>query len=529
MTLQVSDAPPAVGPPADQLERALQPLVDGASARGRQTLVSVTLAVPWHDPIALFDAARAVGAAGTAGAAGAEPALWFQPGAGFALVAIGAAWVLRPSGPARFRQATSAWRGLLDGASVADATAGARGTGPLLIGGFGFCPEPSKAPAWRGFERGRLVLPSLLVTIDGGAAWLTANVVVSSDGAEADGPTATRELTELWAAVERGAGVGIAAGIAAGSNLGAETGEPAEAAPTNAPPAEAAPVLAPDRPPAAATLRIAGLQPAPAEWRASVGRLAGAVGRGRADKVVLARRVDLVAAAPVDLSVALRRLEVTARESTIFALTRHGRTFLGATPERLVRVEGRTLRTIALAGSIGRGSDPAGDERLAAELLASAKDREEHEVVVEMLRRTLAPLAEELEVAADPVVVTLRHVQHLATEVRGRLRQQAGVLTLVERLHPTPAVGGAPRELALELIAAEERLDRGWYAGPLGWLDRHDDGEFVVAIRSGVVEDDRVSLFAGCGIVADSDPDREWAESEMKLEALASALGRLER
>ncbi len=220
---------------------------------------------------------------------------------------------------------------------------------------------------------------------------------------------------------------------------------------------------------------------------------------------------------------------MTARESTIFAITRHGRTFLGATPERLVRVEGRTFRTIALAGSIGRGADPAEDERLAAELLASAKDREEHEVVVEMLRRTLAPLAEELEVAAEPAVVTLRHVQHLATEVRGRLRQQAGILSLVERLHPTPAVGGAPRELALELIAAEERLDRGWYAGPLGWLDRHDDGEFVVAIRSGVVEDDRVSLFAGCGIVADSDPDREWAESEMKLEALASALGRLER
>jgi len=518
MTLQVSDAPPAVRPSAAELERVLQPLVDGASARGRQTLVSVTLAVPWHDPIALFDAARAVGAMGATGepaapgATGAEPALWFQPGAGFALVAIGAAWTIQPAGPARFRQAALAWRALLDGASVVDAPAGARGTGPLLIGGFGFCPEPSKAPAWRGFERGRLVLPSLLVTIDGGAAWLTANVVVPSDGAEADGPTVTRELTELWAAVERGA------------RAGAESEEPTKAAPAEAPPA-----LVPDGPPAAATLRIAGLQPGPDEWRASVGRLAGAVGRGRADKVVLARRVDLVAPAPVDLSVALRRLEVTARESTIFALTRHGRTFLGATPERLVRVEGRTLRTIALAGSIGRGSDPAGDEHLAAELLASAKDREEHEVVVEMLRRTLAPLAEELEVAADPVVVTLRHVQHLATEVRGRLRQQAGVLSLVERLHPTPAVGGAPRELALELIAAEERLDRGWYAGPLGWLDRHDDGEFVVAIRSGVVEDDRVSLFAGCGIVADSDPDREWAESEMKLEALASALGRLER
>ena len=504
MTLQVGDARAAVGPSAGELELVLRPLVDGASARGRQTLVSVTIAIPWRDPIALFSAARAVGG---------EPALWLQPGAGFALVAIGAAWTLRPSGPARFRQAALAWRGILDGACLVDASAGARGTGPLLVGGFGFRPEPSSGPAWRRFERGQLVLPSLLVTLEDGASWLTANVVAPSDGTEADAPTATREVAELWAAVERGA------------RIGAE--EPAGFAAEIAP--DVAPGLAADRPPAPATLRIGGLQPGPAEWRASVGRLAGAVGRGRADKVVLARRVDLVADAPVSLPVALRRLEVMARESTIFAVTRRGRTFLGATPERLLRVDGRMFRTIALAGSIGRGCDPAEDERLAAELLASAKDREEHEVVVAMLRRTLAPLAEELEVAPDPVVVTLRHVQHLATEVRGRLRQQAGVLSLVERLHPTPAVGGAPRELALELIAAEEHLDRGWYAGPLGWLDRHDDGEFVVAIRSGVVEDDRVSLFAGCGIVADSDPDREWAESEMKLDALASALGRLER
>ncbi len=492
MTLQTSDTRPAVEPSADELERALRPLVEGAGARGRQVLVSVTIAIPWRDPIALFGAARA---------AGGEPALWLQPGVRFGLVAIGTAWAVRPTGPARFRQAALAWRDLLDGACLAGVSTGARGTGPLLLGGFGFRAEPSTEPAWLGFERGRLVLPSLLVSIGDGAAWLTANVVVPNDGGEAGGPAVTRRVAELWAAVEGGArnGAGEAARLAA------------------------------DRLPVSATLRITGLQPGPGEWRASVGRLAGAVGRGRADKVVLARRVDLLAGAPIDPSVALRRLEVTAPESTIFALTRHGRTFLGATPERLARVDGRTFRTIALAGSIGRGVDPAEDERLAAGLLASAKDREEHEVVVAMLRRTLAPLAEELDVAPDPVVVTLRHVQHLATEVRGRLRQRAGVLSLVERLHPTPAVGGAPRELALELIRAEERLDRGWYAGPLGWVDRHDDGEFVVAIRSGVLEDQQVSLFAGCGIVADSDPDREWAESEIKLDALASALGRLER
>ncbi len=191
-------------------------------------------------------------------------------------------------------------------------------------------------------------------------------------------------------------------------------------------------------------------------------------------------------------------------------------------------MEGREFRTVAMAGSIGRGADEAEDERLAAELLASDKDREEHRVVVEMLRETLGSIAARLEVGRDPSVVRLRHVQHLVTELSGRLRERAGILALVERLHPTPAVGGQPRTLALELIDEQERLDRGWYAGPLGWLDRRGDGEFVVAIRSGVVDGATASLFAGCGIMADSDPAREWEESRMKLRSLASALGRLE-
>ncbi len=148
-------------------------------------------------------------------------------------------------------------------------------------------------------------------------------------------------------------------------------------------------------------------------------------------------------------------------------------------------------------------------------------------MVVEMLRETLTPIAARLEVERAPSVVRLRHVQHLATQVNGRLRERAGILALVERLHPTPAVGGQPRDVALELIAEQERLDRGWYAGPFGWLDRRGDGEFVVAIRSGVVDGATASLFAGCGIMADSDPDREWDESRLKLRVLASALGRL--
>jgi salicylate biosynthesis isochorismate synthase len=280
--------------------------------------------------------------------------------------------------------------------------------------------------------------------------------------------------------------------------------------------------------PTVPVLRIDGGEPAAAEWRTVAGRFAGAVGRGRLDKVVLARRVDLRADRPLDVGATLRRLAAAAPESTVFAIARGDAVFVGASPERLVRTEGRDARTVAIAGSTRRGRDAAEDDALAAALLADEKEREEHEVVVRMLRDSLAPLCDDLDVAASPRVIRLRTVQHLCTDVTARTSDRAGILSLVEVLHPTPAVGGQPRAVALEMIRDQERLDRGWYAAPLGWLDRDGDGEFIVALRSGVVRGDRASLFAGCGIVADSEPDREWEESRMKLRALGSALGTVE-
>ena len=144
-----------------------------------------------------------------------------------------------------------------------------------------------------------------------------------------------------------------------------------------------------------------------------------------------------------------------------------------------------------------------------------------------MLRGSLAPLAETLQVGAVPGILPLRDVQHLVTPVRGRLRDQAGLLGLAERLHPTPAVGGEPRGPALEMIEEHEGIERGWYAGPIGWLGADGDGELMVALRCGLVAGRDASLFAGCGIVADSDPAREWEESRMKLRPVVSALGRV--
>jgi menaquinone-specific isochorismate synthase len=252
------------------------------------------------------------------------------------------------------------------------------------------------------------------------------------------------------------------------------------------------------------------------------------VGRGRIDKAVVSRQVRLRASHPVDVPAVLRRLAAEAPETTVFAVTRGPRTFLGATPELLVSLRGRDVRTMAMAGSTRRGGDVASDSSLATAMLQSDKEREEHAIVVTSLRDALAPITSRLDVAVGPEVAPHRYVQHLVPTMTGRLREPRDVIDLAARLHPTPAVGGAPRDLALELIAEEESHERGWYAGPLGWLDRHGNGDFVVALRSGVIEGPEATLFAGCGIVADSDPDREWDESSAKLLSLSTALGRIE-
>ena len=430
------------------------------------------------DPIALYAAAVE---------AGLEAALWLRPLEGFGLVGVGRAWAVEPTGPERFADAATAWDAVLG-----DAASGTgdlpRGVGPVLLGGLGFTGRaPAADDAWSPFGAASLVLPEwILTTTSDDGPWLTTTTAESASGAG----------VRRW---ERLLGRSRELGHAPGALV-------------------ARPVVAP--------LTIVGEQPDEALWHRTVGLFAGAVGRGRIDKVVLARRVVLTSPVDLDVENALRRLAAGAPESTVFAFRRAGRTFLGATPERLIRTDGRAFRTVAIAGSVARGATATEDAELAAQLLASEKDREEHAVVVAAIRDRLAPLSDDLRIEREPRVLPLRTVQHVITEIEGTVRERAGLLALAERLHPTPAVGGEPRDTALGLIDEHEGFDRGWYAGPVGWLGADGDGELMVALRSGIVDHTRATLFAGCGIVADSDPAREWEESRMKLRALASALGR---
>jgi isochorismate synthase len=200
------------------------------------------------------------------------------------------------------------------------------------------------------------------------------------------------------------------------------------------------------------------------------------------------------------------------------------RTFFGASPESLVSRRGNVVSALGLAGSAPRGTDDEKDRALGDELLHSAKDRIEHEIVVRAIREGLEDVTTELRAPNQPELLRLRNIQHLSTEVLATARDGVDVLDLVQRLHPTPAVCGWPTSQARSVIEAHERWDRGWYAGPVGWIDGAGDGEFVVALRSALARGNHAWLFAGAGIMGDSEPEDEFEEIELKFRPLAGAL-----
>ncbi|MDP9407313.1 MAG: chorismate-binding protein [Actinomycetota bacterium] len=259
-----------------------------------------------------------------------------------------------------------------------------------------------------------------------------------------------------------------------------------------------------------------------ADFPAIVAEVVERIRRGEVAKVVLARDVVARTEQPLDLRGPLRRLAARYDDCWTFAVDG----LFGATPELLVRLADGVVTSRVLAGTTPRG-DEAADRERADGLLASAKEREEHAHAVTSVRDALAPLCTAMDVPDEPFVLTLPNLMHLATDVSGVAADSATVLSLLEALHPTAAVCGTPRRVAQEVLREVERLDRGRYAGPVGWLDARGDGEWGIALRCAQVDRDdptRVRLFAGCGIVADSDPAAELAESEAKMRPVREAL-----
>ncbi len=266
---------------------------------------------------------------------------------------------------------------------------------------------------------------------------------------------------------------------------------------------------------------------APEIWRDEVlGYAIERIRSGALSKAVLARELVLRSNQPIDATMVIERLWQTHRSAIVFAVDR----FIGASPELLISRAGDTVRAHPLAGTAPRASDPSTDAELATDLLASSKDRWEHAITINWLLDTLLPFCSYVDAEPEPTIVSLPNVHHLGTRVEGLLSSPAAsVLELTAALHPTPAVGGDPQDVALDLIESIERADRGRYAGPTGWVDHRGNGAFAVSIRSAQLGSassgpSEVRLFAGVGVVGDSDPESELAETRSKFQAMLGAL-----
>jgi len=352
---------------------------------------------------------------------------------------------------------------------------------PRFWGGMSFVPRGELEGCWASFGDATFVLPRLNYVDEGDGARLGVVYRRTADDAEA----ALREAEALWEHTER------------------PPAPPEDGARAEVERQESTSV---------------------AEWAAQVAAIHEGIAQGLVHKVVAARRSTLRLSPTPDPVRVFARLGELAPECHRFCIRVGPRSFLGATPERLVSRRGRQVETQAIAGSIA-----ANVEGAAERLLASSKDRAEHQYVVDALREQLGPLCQRLDVASEPGIRQLRHLLHLQTPVTGWLQDERHLLDLVERLHPTPAVGGVPTKRALEWIAELESTERGWYAAPVGWVDAHGDGDMVVALRSALLLEDRAHLYAGAGIVAGSEATSEYAETEMKLAGMRAALGIRER
>jgi salicylate biosynthesis isochorismate synthase/menaquinone-specific isochorismate synthase len=458
-----------------RLRRRLDAALRRARSLGRPVIASHTVGLPnGSDPTAMVIAARAPD----------EP--WFcleQPDRhSSVLAALGAVAELSAHGPRRFAEIGAQWRELVSDA-VAEPVDGPPGAGLVAVGGFAHAPDGATSPRWDGFPSASLHVPALAVARRDERVALTVNLSVAPDDT-LEG-LAQRALTQL-------------------TRLRAATLPLFDPAPTG-------------------TYRV--LSPmAPSHYEEAVARAVTRIRAGELEKVVLAREVEVHAPREHDAPAVIGLLRDAYPSCFVFAVGRGAATFLAASPELLVRREGQRASTVALAGSIRRSADPAVDDHLGEQLLQSEKDREENAIVARRIARALRPHAVWVTAAAEPSLVRVANIQHLATPIRAQLAQPLDAIALAGLLHPTPAVGGEPGAVAARMIPALEGLDRGWYAGTVGWIDATGDGEFCVALRCALLRGATAHLYAGCGIVRDSDPSAELAETEVKLGALLPVL-----
>jgi len=448
---------------AEFVERSL------AENTHRDGLLRVAVTAPLSSPEVLLDEASS------------EPALVWDPPAGSselgsAFAGLGAVRSFELRGPGRFPDLIQRSRGLWRELETV-AEAGCEVPAARLFGGFSFAVGSADEEPWSELGDGYFFLPRFTWARRGESAILSLTV----DAGQELGPGRAAEWAEQ---------VENLLGRLEASPRPTVLGRPAA-------------IHRPER----------------EAWDRQIEAIRHEILAGRFQKIVAASHTVVEFADEIETAALLGRLGQGRRGSTRFAFRRGGVSFLGASPERLIARRGLAIETESLAGSIAAGAEHA------PQLLGSGKDLHEHQLVVDSILRRLESLCRRLEVPEGPRILEARSVQHLHTPISGELREPRHVLELVETLHPTPAVGGVPTEAAVRWIVEHEPAPRGWYAGPVGWFDASGDGEFAVALRSCLLRGREAHVYAGAGIVRDSDPELEYAETELKKRPILGTLG----
>jgi isochorismate synthase len=451
-----------------------------ATRTGQAQWTALRVEIPACDGLELFRASS-----------DSERFYWERPTEKRSITALGSTLAIETVGANRFIESSARAQQLFAGLHVAGEVAPSV-AGPFLVGGFAFYDAASTTPHWGDFPVGRLVLPEAILVAAEGRAWctVTRSVAASSDILEV--------CQELRSSVD---------------SIRVSIPSPEEIE---------------SRPPLAELCGSSSYRAVSdrtyADYREQVASALREIGDGAFEKLVLARSVCLRREGNFDPCALLDALRFAHPSCAVFAVARQRSVFLGATPECLVRLAEGRVETASVAGSAPRGRSPEEDLRLGCELRESKKEQNEHAVVVRALCDALAPHCDGLEVRESPRLMRLKDIQHLETPIAGTLRDRSSILDLLDSVHPTPAIAGAPREPAVAWLRRNEGLDRGWYGGPVGFTDAAGGGEFYAALRSALLGGEEARLFAGAGVVEGSQPEQELRETRLKFRAMLDPL-----
>ena len=454
----------------DQLASLLNGAIEQLQAEDDRRLVSFTKKIATTNPLQFFEAAKHIFENRT---------FWTSSSQMLWLTGVGNAFEMGAD-KSRFEVIEAAWNKMLNEAYIHNPYE-VPGTGIVALGGMSFDPINAQTELWKKFRPSQFRVPEFLLTKYNSSYYLTINVCVRKNDH-------AKQLAEELRQIEQK-------------------------------------LLLGQKVPDDILHIVDESEMDPEKWMDIVRQATDEIRNQHVEKIVLARELRLTFNRHAEISSILNNLLKTQPNSYIFAYEIGDDCFVGATPERLVKVEKNKLLSTCLAGTAPRGKTEEEDMKISEALLNDEKNRQEHDFVVQMIKHGIKDYCTEMTIPEVPVVRSFKNLQHLYTPVTAQLRDGFTILDIIKQLHPTPALGGSPKAESLAFIREHELLDRGWYGAPIGWMDSSNNGEFAVAIRSALIQKNQASLFAGCGVVKDSDPQSEYEETKIKLLPMLTVLG----